>query len=116
MTRTVEDSALVLSIIAGHDPADPASASGPVDDYSKGLKDGVRNLKIGLIRHFYNEDMIADAEMAEGIESAAKLLSLGAEVKEIRLPSLEQYSACNRIIMLSEAYAIHQKRPEKQAR
>ena len=52
LTRTVEDSALVLSIIAGHDPADPASASRPVDDYSKGLKDGVRNLKIGLIRHF----------------------------------------------------------------
>jgi len=110
LTRTVEDSALILSIIAGHDPADPASASRPIDDYFKGLKDGVRGLKIGLIRHFYNEDLIADAEMAEGIESAAKLLSsLGAEVKEIRLPSLEQYSACNRIIMLSEAYAIHQK-------
>ena len=110
LTRTVEDSALILSIIAGHDPADPASASRPIDDYFKELKDGVRGLKIGLIRHFYNEDMIADAEMAESIESAAKLLSsLGAEVKEIRLPNLEQYSACSRIIMLSEAYAIHQK-------
>ena len=110
LTRTVEDNALMLQAIAGHDPKDPASAPRPVDDYMDRLKSGVKGLKIGLIRHFYNEDMIADEEMTAGIENAAKLLeSMGAEVREIRLPPLSQYAACNRVILLSEAYAIHQK-------
>lgn len=117
LTRTVEDNALVLAAIAGHDPADPASDPRPVEDYIAPLKRGVKGLKIGLIRHFYDEDLIADAEMAAGIENAAKLLTgLGAAVTEIRLPPLAQYAACNRVILLSEAYAIHQKdlqtRPE----
>ena len=117
LTRTVEDNALVLAAIAGHDPADPASDPRPVDDYIADLRRGVKGLKIGLIRHFYDEDTVADPEMAAGIENAAKLLTgLGAAVTEIRLPPLAQYAACNRVILLSEAYAIHQKdlqtRPE----
>ena len=117
LTRTVEDNALVLAAIAGHDPADPASDPRPVDDYIADLRRGVKGLKIGLIRHFYDEDTVADPEMAAGIENAAKLLTgLGAAVTEIRLLPLAQYAACNRVILLSEAYAIHQKdlqtRPE----
>ena len=117
LTRTVEDNALVLAAIAGHDPADPASAPRAVDDYLTDLKRGVKGLKIGLIRHFYTHDTVADDEMAAGIENAATCLAgLGAEVTEIRLPPLEQYAACNRVILLSEAYAVHQKdlqsRPE----
>jgi aspartyl-tRNA(Asn)/glutamyl-tRNA(Gln) amidotransferase subunit A len=110
LTRTVEDNALMLGAIAGFDPKDPASDPRPVPDYMADLKKGVKGLKIGLIRHFYNEDLIADEEMAASIEATAKLLeSMGAEVKEIRLPPLSQYAACNRVILLSEAYAIHQK-------
>lgn len=110
LTRTVEDNALVLAAIAGHDPRDPACDPRPVPDYTATLRQGVKGLKIGLIRHFYTEDLVADPEMAEGIEGAARLLeSMGAEVREIRLPPLSQYAACNRVILLSEAYAIHQK-------
>jgi aspartyl-tRNA(Asn)/glutamyl-tRNA(Gln) amidotransferase subunit A len=109
LTRTVEDNALVLQTIAGHDPNDPASDPRPVQDYIATLRNGVKGLKIGLIRHFYTEDMQADAEMAASIEAVASLLtSLGAEVRVIRLPPLSQYAACNRVILLSEAYAIHQ--------
>lgn len=110
LTRTVEDNALVLAAIAGHDPKDPASDRRPVDDYIGGLRNGVKGLKIGLIRHFYNDDLIADPEMAASVEATAELLkSMGAEVREIRMPPLSQYAACNRVILLSEAYAIHQK-------
>ncbi len=110
LTRTVEDNALMLGAIAGFDPKDPVSDPRPVPDYTADLKKGVKGLKIGLIRHFYSEDLIADEEMAASIEATAKLLeSMGAEVREIRLPSLSQYAACNRVILLSEAYAIHQK-------
>lgn len=109
LTRTVEDNALVLAAIAGYDPNDPASAPRPVDDYIAGLRKGVKGLKIGIIRHFFAEDLEADEEMAGAVENAATLLeSLGAEVREIRLPPLSQYAACNRVVMLAEAYAVHQ--------
>ena len=109
LTRTVEDNALILHAIAGHDPNDPSSDPRPVPDYTATLRDGVKGLKIGLIRHFYTEDLQADAEVAASVEATAELLqSLGAEVREIRLPPLAQYAACNRVILLAEAYAIHQ--------
>ncbi len=109
LTRTVEDNALALAAIAGFDPKDPASVPRPVDDYTADLRKGVKGLKVGLIRHFYNEDLYADEEMAGGIENAARLLeNLGAEVREIRLPPLGEYAACNRVVMLAEAYAVHQ--------
>jgi aspartyl-tRNA(Asn)/glutamyl-tRNA(Gln) amidotransferase subunit A len=110
LTRTVEDNALVLGAIAGHDPADPGSAAKPVPDFAAALRDGVKGLKIGIIRHFYAEDMLADEEMSASVEAAADLLgSLGAGVREVKLPPLSQYAACNRVVMLGEAYAIHQK-------
>ena len=108
LTRTVEDNALLLGAIAGHDCCDPASADRDVPDFTDGMKDGVKGLKIGLIRHFYVEDLQADAEMADRVEAAAELLqSMGAKVEEIRLPPLARYAACNRVILLSEAYAVH---------
>jgi aspartyl-tRNA(Asn)/glutamyl-tRNA(Gln) amidotransferase subunit A len=109
LTRTVEDNALVLGAIAGHDPCDPASAPKAVHDYIATLRDGVKGLRIGLIRHYYTEDLVADEEMATSIDNSADLLrSMGAQVEEIRLPPLSQYAACNRVILLSEAYTIHQ--------
>jgi aspartyl-tRNA(Asn)/glutamyl-tRNA(Gln) amidotransferase subunit A len=48
MTRTVTDNALVLNLIAGHDPADPASARAPVADFTADLDKGVKGLKIGV--------------------------------------------------------------------
>ena len=117
MTRTVEDNALLLNIIAGHDPADPASARIPALDFAKDLKRGVKGLKIGIVRHFHVRDLPAEADMSQSIEDACKLLTeLGAEVREITLPPLGDYSACNRTILVAEAYAIHerwlQERPE----
>lgn len=63
MTRTVTDNAMLLGIIAGHDPADPGSAHTPVGDYTADLDKGVKGLKIGVIRRFYTQDIEADAEM-----------------------------------------------------
>jgi len=70
MTRTVTDNALLLNIIAGYDPADPASARAPVVDFTADLEKGVKGLKIGVIRRFYTQDMVADPEMTQGIEDA----------------------------------------------
>jgi aspartyl-tRNA(Asn)/glutamyl-tRNA(Gln) amidotransferase subunit A len=110
MTRTVEDNAILLNAIAGHDPADPGSARADCPDFTAGLKDGVRGMKIGVIRHFHARDMEADPEMVQAFDDAANLLGeLGAELREIELAPLADYSGCNRVIIMSEAYAIHEK-------
>jgi aspartyl-tRNA(Asn)/glutamyl-tRNA(Gln) amidotransferase subunit A len=70
----------------------------------------VKGLRIGVIRHFYTRDMEADPEMFAGIEAALKTLTeLGAVVREIETAPLGEYAACNRTILTSEAYAIHEK-------
>ena len=79
-------------------------------DYSADLERGVKGLKIGLVRHFYAEDMQAHPEQAQAIERAAEVLrGLGAEVREIRLAPLADYATCTRIIIRCEAFAIHRR-------
>lgn len=110
MTRNVADNAALLQILAGYDAADPASADVNVPDFSADLHRGIAGLTIGHVRHFYDGDLDAHPEMTEAVDKAAATLSeLGAEVREIRLPSLQDYTACNRILLGSEAYAIHRR-------
>jgi aspartyl-tRNA(Asn)/glutamyl-tRNA(Gln) amidotransferase subunit A len=117
MTRTVADNALMLNVLAGYDPEDPGSADVEVPDFTAQLDDGVKGLRLGVIRHFHNRDMIADGEMATALEAALVVLeNLGAEVVEIETEPLATFHACNRVILLSEAYSIHRRwlaeRPE----
>jgi aspartyl-tRNA(Asn)/glutamyl-tRNA(Gln) amidotransferase subunit A len=108
MTRTVADNALMLDVIAGHDPLDPGSLAAPGGHYATGLEHGVRGLRIGFIRHFHEEDMPADAEVTAALEHVAGTLhTLGAEIRNIRLPTLGEFAAVNRVILQSEAWAIH---------
>ncbi|MDG2285324.1 MAG: amidase [Alphaproteobacteria bacterium] len=117
LTRTTADNALALAVISGHDAQDPGSAEGAVPDFTCVLGQSIKGLKIGVIRHFYTKDLIAEPETAAAIEAAIKVLEgLGAEAREIETRPLAQYAACNRVILLSEACAIHEKwiteRPE----
>ena len=117
MTRTVADNALMLNVIAGHDPDDPGSANLPTPDFTAELDKGVDGLRIGVIRHFHNRDMKAEPAMAQALEDAIDVLSgLGANITEIETAPLGNFATCNRIILLSEAYSIHrnwlQNRPE----
>jgi aspartyl-tRNA(Asn)/glutamyl-tRNA(Gln) amidotransferase subunit A len=106
----VRDNALMLDLIAGHDALDPGSADIATGGYTAQLERGVKGLRIGVVRHFYARDLKADAEMIAGIESALKVLSeLGAEVREVETAPLADYNNCNRTILSSEAYAIHEK-------
>ncbi|MDP6705515.1 MAG: amidase [Alphaproteobacteria bacterium] len=117
LTRTVADNAAVLNVIAGHDARDPGSAAVPVPDFTARLDKDIKGLRIGVIRHFYTRDLVADPEMTAAIEAALKTLQgLGAEVREIEARPLRAYAACNRTILLSEAFAVHEQwlkeRPE----
>ena len=109
LTRTVLDNALMLDVIAGYDPLDPGSANCRAGGYAAEIANGVQGIRIGVIRHFYTSDMKADAEMAAAIEAAVDQLALlGAEVREITTAPLGEYAACNRTILTSEAFAIHE--------
>ncbi|HEY1431298.1 MAG TPA: amidase [Stellaceae bacterium] len=109
MTWTSEDCAIMLQAMAGHDPADPASADRPVPDYRAALSRNVKGLRIGLVRHFYEDDNPADEPTRHAIAAAVKMFEeLGCSVRELRLSPLADWAACGVMIMLSEAYAIHE--------
>jgi aspartyl-tRNA(Asn)/glutamyl-tRNA(Gln) amidotransferase subunit A len=118
LTRTVEDCALMMQVLAGHDPLDPASADVPVPDYGKALTDRLDGLRIGVVRHFHEKDAVAgfgrdstpSAAYIEKFDAACHTLEgLGARLADIQLSPLVDYADANRVIMLSEAYALHEK-------
>jgi aspartyl-tRNA(Asn)/glutamyl-tRNA(Gln) amidotransferase subunit A len=109
LTRTVEDNAILLQAMAGHDVADPASARRAPTDFLAGIGRGVKGLKIGVIEHFYAKDMIAAPEQSVAIAEAIDVLRrLGAEIRQVRLSPLQRYTECGRTILMCEAYAIHE--------
>jgi aspartyl-tRNA(Asn)/glutamyl-tRNA(Gln) amidotransferase subunit A len=110
LSWTVEDSAIAMEVIAGFDPKDPASADVPVPDFRGKLAAGVQGLRFGLPRHWFVKAEGVSDETIAAIDNAAQTLAkLGATVDEIELPDHELFNACGRVIMFSEAYAIHEK-------
>ena len=110
LTRSVADNALLLQIISGHDSGDPGSAPEAAPDFTAALGREITGMRIGVLRHFHERDMQATAAVAGGIERALALLAdLGAEIVEIETAPLQDFAACNRIILLAEACAIHRR-------
>ncbi len=109
MGWTVEDCALLLQAMAGHDPADPASLDRPVPDFRAGLASGVKGLRIGVVRHFHETDNKVDDCQQQAIDAAIAIFrGLGAVVGEATLPSLQDFQACGSLILTCEAFALHE--------
>ncbi len=108
LSWSVEDSAIALQTIAGFDPLDPASAKVAIPDYRAGMTDGVRGLRIGVPRHFFDKDETSKEVIAAIDAAAQSLAAAGAIVEEITLPDYELFGICGRVIMYSEAFAIHE--------
>jgi aspartyl-tRNA(Asn)/glutamyl-tRNA(Gln) amidotransferase subunit A len=107
MARTVEDCAYLMQPFAGHDPADPASSRAPVGDYVAALGRDVRGLKIGVPRNYFFEGV--DTEIVQAFEEAmATLKRLGAEVRDVRIPSMDATHSFL-LILIAEAYAYHER-------
>ena len=108
MARTVADVALLLSVIRGHDPADPASVDRADAIAPDALTRGVGGLRIGYVRHFHETDMPAEPRVAAALDTVAKSLAAeGAELRAVTLPDLNAFSSVNRVLLQSEAWAIH---------
>ena len=109
MAWTAEDCALMLQALAGHDPRDPASAARPIPDYSAGLGQGARGLKIGVIHHFHETDHRVGPATRRGIDDAiATLRGLGAEIREVQLSPLQDWGACGSLISIVERAAAYE--------
>lgn len=108
IVRTVEDAAIVLGVMAGHDPHDPSSSTEPVPDYRGELDSLQGPPRIGLIRQFFLER--CDEEVRKHTEDIAQRLSqAGAAIEEIELPdSFDTCYAAHRIVMNVECAAFHE--------
>jgi len=106
---TAEDCALLLQAMAGYDPADPASANRPVPDFTEDLDRGVKGLRIGVVRHFFEKDHpVNDATRLQIAHALDVFEHLGADITEVTLSPLAEWNACGWIILTSEAYAVHE--------
>jgi aspartyl-tRNA(Asn)/glutamyl-tRNA(Gln) amidotransferase subunit A len=107
LARTVTDIAMLLQVIAGHDPLDPSTSRAPVPDYLAAVAQAERAPRLGLVRQFYLER--AEAELQTHTEEvAARLARAGASVEEVKLPdSFSAVLEAHRTIMHVEAAAVH---------
>ena len=102
ITKTVEDSALLLNVIAGHDPMDSTSAAASVPDFTANLKDGVRGLRIGLPEEYFIDGM--DSQVEKSVRDAIDFYkSQGAEIIPVSLPHTGYAVATYYILATSEA-------------
>ena len=88
LTQTVEDCALVLQAIAGHDPKDPLSANEPVPNFSMTIGKDLSGIKIGILRGYFDEYVARD--VGESFSRAvAALVSLGMQPEEVTTPHMD---------------------------
>lgn len=102
LTRDVTDAALVMNVIAGHDPLDSTSAPGPVPDYTAYLQKGIKGLKIGVPKEYLGEG-ISPAVKQVIAEALAVLADLGAQIEETSLPHSEYALPAYYLIAPAEA-------------
>ncbi len=104
LTHTVEDAALLMNAIAGHDPRDSTCLNVPVPDYAAGLNGDLKGRRIGLPKEYFVGGLHPQVEAA--VRAAVKQLEdLGAEIAEVSLPHTEYAVAVYYIVATAEASA-----------
>lgn len=102
ITRTVEDSAILMNSIAGYDPKDSTSVKKETIDYTTALEDGVKGIRIGVPREYFGEGL--DPEVEKVVRNSISLLEEGgAEIVDISLPRTDYCVAVYYLIAPAEA-------------
>jgi aspartyl-tRNA(Asn)/glutamyl-tRNA(Gln) amidotransferase subunit A len=110
MCWTAEDCALMMNVLARHDPLDPASASVPAPDFTASLGGGLAGVRIAVPRNFFETDLTCEPEVLSAFNAALDVFrSLGATVTDITLPPLGFITDLVSLITAAEAFAIHGK-------
>lgn len=101
LTSSVEDAAIVLQAITGYDAEEVTSAEVPVGDYTSGLKEGAKGLRVGVLRAYFFDDL--DVEVASAMEHALLgIETLGAQMRDVQLEV-----PIDRRVQAAESYAYH---------
>jgi aspartyl-tRNA(Asn)/glutamyl-tRNA(Gln) amidotransferase subunit A len=109
MTWSVEDCAIMLQTIAGHDPRDPASATKPLPDYRAALSGDIRGLRIGVLRHLYEDDAPIPPVTKAALDAALDVLrGLGAVLEDAHIRPAQVYHDVKITGAETELYAVHE--------
>jgi len=102
LTRDVADSALMMNVIAGHDPRDSTSIRREVPDFSQSLQDGLQGIRVGVPKEYFAEGL--DPEVDGAVRNGISMLKdAGAEIIEVSLPHTEYCVAVYYLIAPAEA-------------
>ena len=105
LARNVADTALLHDVLCGPNAGDAARAGVPRDHQAALAAPDLGGLRIGVLDEFGHD---ADAEIQEAFQGALRLAEqLGAELVPLRLPPLEAFAGCGRLLLQAEAYAVH---------
>ncbi|MEU6457189.1 amidase [Streptomyces sp. NPDC047065] len=108
VTRTVEDAALVLPALVGHDPGDPASVPAPRSDHRPGEGTDLTGLRVGVPGNYYFDHV--DPEVEAAVRHAiARLQDLGALLVDVDIPMARHVRATHWGLMVPEATAYHER-------
>jgi aspartyl-tRNA(Asn)/glutamyl-tRNA(Gln) amidotransferase subunit A len=106
--RSVEDTAIALQVMAGHDPQDPSSLDVAVPDYLAAMQRPVKGMRFGVPYGWFEKASHADPEVLSGIELAiSELKAAGAMIVPIELPDFALFGAVARILLTGEGFAVH---------
>lgn len=106
LTRTVCDAALMLGVLAGHDPLDPTSDDRPVPDYLAHIEDGIAGLRIAVPENFFF-DPVSDDIRTLLDASLRELAQLGATIERVTIPKIEFAGPMATILTAAEAATLH---------
>ncbi|MEE8504269.1 MAG: amidase [candidate division NC10 bacterium] len=108
ITRTVEDAALMLQVLAGEDSRDVTTSALPVPDYARLLGGDLKGLRIGLVSAFFTDPAEVDPSVMAAVREALQTMeSVGARVEEVSVPFLRHAPAIQYITLATEASANH---------
>lgn len=110
MAWTVEDCALMLDVLAGHDPLDPASVPAPAPHAARAIRGfSAQGLSIGYARRWHERDANVTPDQHAAMAEAVRLLRrLGCRIREVDPGPLIDYTAVNRLVIGAEAYTLHE--------
>jgi aspartyl-tRNA(Asn)/glutamyl-tRNA(Gln) amidotransferase subunit A len=106
LARTAKDCARIMSIIAGHDPKDPTSATEPVPDYEATLDGDLRSIKVGVPTNFFLDDVDPDV-MAAFEAMLAVLKARGATLVSVTIPHMDAVATYGSVVSRVEGATIH---------
>ena len=108
LTRSVEDAAIMLRVMAGYDPRDPSTVNVPVPNYARVLNGDIKGLRVGMPTNYFFDGL--DKEVEETVRKAIRELErLGASVQDVSFPQIGSITIVHACIVLTEAATYHEK-------